>query len=190
MISNKFIIFLHLLMISLMLLSSCRYKSDKINKIKLEDVESIRFIYIETGSEPMVPISVRNIETQPNLDTLVSDVKTIRQYIDMINTLKISENNNMRDIRIVSYVNKRNGDQDTIAVGENYEVEYNGIGMEDSRQLFTFLYKILYTKEAWLEFFNKNLEDIGKSRIIGTQEGKNQFEEFYSRVKEYEEDRQ
>ena len=153
-----------------LLLSSGCSSHSKPNPIDPNDVESIYFGTVVKGVETMV--AVTKFEDVPLLlsyrDTVIYSEDIIRRYINLVNNLEYSNNqNDYADLRIISEIRMKNKLVARVSSGYQFGIVYNEAIMNDNNELIEFYDSLLYAGHSpyyWATDFEKKLlkmQEIG-----------------------------
>lgn len=117
-------------------------------KLNCDDVQGIKIAYLPKGINTAHAINDCDdiLKYTPVVkDTTISDKETIRNFIKLINNLKVSKNHSNEDYRIMCLIIVKDMKNPIlICFGEDWLINYNGIIMKDNKKIFKFLDNLLY----------------------------------------------
>jgi len=137
---TKYIIFSLLVLFII----SCQDQNDK---LEYHNIKKIKIAYLPKWINPDTDIDeckkVFSYETVK--DTIISDKKTIRKLVDLINNLEVSNDTLNYDFRIYCIIQFKNDmPYMTLCFGANHTIVINNQLMKDDKKIFSFFDELLY----------------------------------------------
>ncbi len=94
-------------------------------------------------------------------DTCITDRKTIKEFVNLLNHLELEDEYYSIDLRCASILTMRTGRVVSFCFGENYGIVYNGCQiMADNQALFDFIDESIYGTQSEDYWFNDTMREM------------------------------
>jgi hypothetical protein len=118
------------------------------NNSKASEAESIRIHFLPKHTNTIVPIEKgTDIFWHKDLakDTVIVEKEILNNIQQSIGELQVAQKQDvLLDFRIFCVVNYKDKEQDTLCLGEYFDVYYNGKVCDDDKELLNMIKKIIY----------------------------------------------
>ena len=112
-----------LYIVLLILLSSCA----KTRYINPDDVEYIKFGYLQKGIETYVALSSWQdvVGSYDRIDTVIENRQFIQEYVELLNSTSAKADSTSGDYRVVSLIKLKDGAEHYVCLGETFGLAFD-----------------------------------------------------------------
>ena len=167
-----------LFIIIVLILQGC---SNRQNDFEVNDIKSIRFIFLPKGYEFIAPLTeTKDVMCQSSIiDTTIVDKAFINDYVNLINGLTQCDESYVYDLRMVSIINQKDSTKREVCFGEYSDILIDGILMNNDDRIFTFLDEKLFTKEIWKKIYGMRFNEFKLNSYLLSKDFDNDFMTAY-----------
>ena len=168
-----------LYIVLLILLSSCA----KTRYINPDDVEYIKFGYLQKGIETYVALSSWQdvIGSYDRIDTVIENRQFIQEYVELLNSTSAKADSTSGDYRVVSLIKLKDGAEHYVCLGETFGLAFDSIILQDNKRIFDFVDSVLYTKEQLKKFHRMNMEHTCTDEYLNSKQFDTDFDSLYQK---------
>lgn len=170
----------------LVLLCNCASNTkNNTDIVEKSNVERVTFKYMPYGEETMIAIETYEeiLNNDDLIDTTLTDADTIQKFMNMVNNLDVWDNApSYLDLRVAAEIYYKDGCMRHICFGEEGDIlTKEGIRMKDSKELFEFLDRVLYSKIYYRKLYDNVLSQYQDRlpEFANSPESEELFERLY-----------